>query len=99
MDHILTIVTFLPIVGALVLAAMPESASKGAAMAISLLTLLASIPLWTGFDPASTAAYQFEQSIPWIEAFGVQYHVGIDGVSLLLVRLTTALMPIIVAAG
>jgi NADH:ubiquinone oxidoreductase subunit 4 (subunit M) len=77
---------------------MPESASKGAAMGIALLTLLASLPLWFGFDPAG-AAYQFEESFTWIEAFGVKYHVGIDGVSLLLVLLTTALVPIIVAAG
>ncbi len=98
MDHLLSIVTFLPIIGALVVAALPEQTSKGAAMAVSLVALLASLPLWFGFDP-NGAEYQFVEDMAWIDAFGVRYHLGIDGVSLLLVLLTTALMPIIVAAG
>lgn len=94
----LSIVTFLPFVGALLVAALPERVSKGAALAASLVALVASIPLWLQFDPSNTA-YQFVEQIPWIEQFGVSYHLGMDGVSLVLVMLTTALMPIIVAAG
>ncbi|MEN9786025.1 MAG: dehydrogenase subunit [Pseudomonadota bacterium] len=99
MDSLLSIVTFLPILGAAVVALLPERSAKVSAMAVSVLALLASIPLWTGFDPGSAEAYQFVQNVPWIERFGVSYHLGIDGVSLVLVLLTTAMMPIIVAAG
>ncbi len=98
MAPMLSIVTFLPILGGLLVAALPKEMAKPAAFAVSLAALVASIPLWFGFDPGN-AAWQFEENIPWIEAFGVSYHLGIDGVSLLLVLLSTALTPIIVAAG
>ncbi|MSP55717.1 MAG: NADH-quinone oxidoreductase subunit M [Myxococcales bacterium] len=94
----LSLVTFLPLVGALLVAALPRSLSKNAALAVSLLVLAASLPLWFGYDPAG-ASFQFEENIPWIDGFGVSYHMGIDGVSLLLVLLTTVLTPIIVLAG
>ena len=97
---LLSIVTFLPIVGAILVAALPERAAKGAAMAIAVAALVASIPLWFGFDvSASAPMWQFEEDHPWIAAFGIRYHLGIDGVSLLLVLLTTLLTPIVVAAG
>ncbi len=96
---LLSLVTFLPIIGALVVAALPERAAKSSALAVSLLALAASVPLWFGFDPASAQAWQFEEDLAWIPAFGIRYHLGMDGVSLLLVLLTTVLTPIIVAAG
>lgn len=96
---LLSLVTFLPLVGALVVAALPSSTARPAALAVSVLAFLASLPLWFGFDPASTAPWQFEEDFVWIEQFGVRYHLGIDGVSLLLVLLTTLLTPIIVLAG
>ncbi len=98
MDFILSIVTFLPIVGALVVALLPERAAKTSAMAVSVLAFLVSLPLWMKYDPAG-ATYQFVEQADWIAAFGVQYHLGLDGVSLVLVMLTTAMIPIIVAAG
>jgi NADH-quinone oxidoreductase subunit M len=96
----LSLVTFLPIVGAMLVAVMPRSASKMAALGVSLVALAASLPLWFGFDySASAAPFQFVEDMAWIDAFGVHYHMGIDGVSLLLVLLTTALTPIIILAG
>lgn len=94
----LSLVTFLPIVGALVLAVLPRSASKMGALAISLVILAASLPLWFGYDPHG-AEFQFVEDMAWIDAFGVRYHMGIDGVGLLLILLTTALTPIIILAG
>ncbi|MFZ5475555.1 MAG: NADH-quinone oxidoreductase subunit M [Myxococcota bacterium] len=94
----LSIVTFLPILGALVVAALPNEASKPGALAVSVATLVASLPLWFGFDP-SDPAWQFVEDHAWIDTFGIRYHLGIDGVSLLLVLLTTVLTPIIVLAG
>ena len=96
----LSLVTFLPIIGAMLVAVLPRSTSKMAALGVSLVSLVASLPLWFGFDYAAGAApFQFVEDMAWIDAFGVHYHLGIDGVSLLLVLLTTALTPIIILAG
>jgi hypothetical protein len=61
-------------------------------------TFIISIGLFTGFDPTETD-YQFVQHVPWIADYGVHYYVGIDGISLLLVLLTTFLMPITLLAS
>ena len=81
---LLSLVTFLPIVGGLLVAALPEKLAKPSALAVSLVAFVASIPLWFGFDPASPEPWQFVEDHEWIPAFGVHYHLGIDGVSLLL---------------
>ncbi len=94
----LSLVTFLPFVGALLVAILPQGVAKMASLGVSLLVLAVSLPLWFGYDPAG-ANFQFVENMPWIDAFGVSYHMGIDGVSLLLILLTTVLTPIIVLAG
>jgi NADH-quinone oxidoreductase subunit M len=96
---LLSIVTFLPILGAIVVAALPERAARTSALLVSVAALVASLPLWLGFDPGAKEAFQFVEDVSWIPAFGVHYHLGIDGVSLLLVLLTTVLTPIVVLAG
>ncbi|MSQ01830.1 MAG: NADH-quinone oxidoreductase subunit M [Myxococcales bacterium] len=95
---LLSLVTFLPIALAVVVAVMPKDAARYGAFGASLLVFAASLPLWFGYDPAG-AEYQFIEKHPWIEAWGVSYHLGLDGVSLLLVLLTTALTPLILLAG
>ena len=98
---ILTLITFLPVAGAVLLLFM-RKASTGAirniALIVSLLTLLLSLPLFSKFD-SSIRGMQFEQSVPWIPSLGVQYHVGIDGISLFLVLLTTVLTPIAILSS
>ena len=98
---ILTLITFLPVGGAALLLFM-RKASTGAlrniALVVSLLTLLLSLPLFSNFD-ASNRGMQFEQSVPWIPSLGIQYHVGIDGISLFLVLLTTVLTPIAILSS
>jgi NADH-quinone oxidoreductase subunit M len=64
----------------------------------SLLGLLATIPLYTRFD-VSSAEMQFVEKMPWIDRFGVDYHLGIDGISLWLVMLTAFITVIVVVAG
>ena len=89
-------VTFLPALAALALAAVPrgrEAAVKTAALVASLVTFALSLPLFLRFD-ASLADYQFEEFAHWLPGLGANYHVGIDGISLLLVMLTTFLTPI-----
>ena len=98
--NLLTIVTFIPLVGAIALVLVPRdepNQHRAFALATSLVTFALSLGLWFGFDSASSAPeFQFEQMVPWVPSIGIGYHVGIDGVALLLVMLTTVLMPIVV---
>src|SRR5881409_3979525 len=99
---LLTVVTFLPAVGALlILLLVPrrhEEALRWGGLGVSLATFAASVPLWTGFD-AGDADMQFEELLRWMPGLGVGYHVGVDGISVLLVLLTTFLMPVALASA
>jgi len=98
---ILTLITFLPAAGAALLLFMRKANTGGIrniAMGVSLVTLLLSLPLFSEFD-LSNPGMQFEQSVPWIPSLGIQYHVGIDGISLFLVLLTTVLTPIAILSS
>src|ERR1051325_8326214 len=90
MDHILSIVLFTPLLGLLVLLFIPSSnarAIKLCANATAFLGFLVSVPLALNFDSAKD--YQFEERASWIPSLGATYHIGIDGLGLLLVMLTT----------
>src|SRR3954452_11177494 len=100
-SHLLTLVTFLPLLGAVLVALLPRGEGgqhKGVAFLVSLLTFFASIPLWTGFHSVG-GRYAFEQRSEWAPALGFSYHVGLDGVALLLFMLTTFLGPIVVLSS
>jgi NADH-quinone oxidoreductase subunit M len=98
--NLLTLSIFLPLLGALALVVVPgdeRGQHRGIAFTISLVTFALSLGLWTGFDlSAGAPEFQFEVNKPWVSALGIGYHVGLDGVALLLVMLTTVLMPIVV---
>jgi NADH-quinone oxidoreductase subunit M len=101
--NLLTVVTFLPLLGALALVLVPRD-EKGQqrvlAFTVSLVTFLVSLGLWFGFDASPNAAeFQFEQKVPWVSSIGIGYHVGLDGVALLLVMLTTVLGPIVILSA
>jgi NADH-quinone oxidoreductase subunit M len=101
MTHLLSVVTFLPLAGALALTLVPrrlDVAVRGGALAVAVATFVASLPLYFRFD-AGSADLQFEEVASWLPTLGVSYHVGIDGISLLLVLLTTFLMPIALASA
>ena len=92
MDHILSIVLFTPLAGLAALLFIPSSnirAIKLWANAISLIGFLVSLPLVFNFD--HTKDFQFVEQGPWIPSLGATYHLGIDGLGLLLVMLTTLL--------
>src|SRR5882724_3117901 len=100
-SHLLTLVIFLPVLGAFLIALLPRGEGgqhKGIAFLFSLLTFLISIPLWTGFR-AGSGRYAFEQRTEWAPALGFSYHVGLDGVALLLFLLTTFLGPLVVLSS
>ncbi|HEX7529164.1 MAG TPA: NADH-quinone oxidoreductase subunit M, partial [Thermoanaerobaculia bacterium] len=91
---ILTTLVFLPALGALVLAFLPGSskvAAKAIALATSILTFGVSVLLYRGFDPATSVPEAFAIDRPWIPQFGIRYQLGMDGLSLALVLLTTLL--------
>ncbi len=98
----LTLAIFTPIVFGLLVLAIGRDSNPGVARVFSLvgalLSLLVTIPLYTGFD-ASTAQMQFVEKTPWVEQFGVFYHLGIDGISLWFVLLTAFINVIVVLAG
>jgi NADH-quinone oxidoreductase subunit M len=93
---LLTTIVFLPTLGAaalLLLDRRDERRLRQVALAVSVATFLVSCLTWIGFDP-SRAGMQFEEQAAWIPGSGISYHVGIDGISLLLVLLTTFLTPL-----
>ncbi len=87
---ILTIVTFLPLIGALAVAALPASYARPVALAFALVAWLASLVLLVGFVPGQ-AGFEFVETASWIPIFGIQYKLGADGLSVALVVLTTTL--------
>ncbi len=101
---ILSLVTFLPLVGALfcLIVNGPKEAvdrnCRSVALVTSLATFLISILLWVWFDPTK-AGFQFEEKLAWVPALGIGYHVGIDGISLFFVLLSTLLTPICILAS
>ncbi len=95
MSHLLTVLVFAPALGAMGLFFFPErekGAAKAAGLAISLAVFAASLLLLTRFQ--NIGGYQFEQQEPWIPSLGATYHLGLDGISLFLVLLTTFITPI-----
>ncbi|MGQ2973674.1 MAG: NADH-quinone oxidoreductase subunit M, partial [Brevundimonas mediterranea] len=105
MPYILSLVTFLPLAGALAiflarLASKSQDAAAPAARWIALITTLVvlavSVVLVAGFDP-SNPGYQFVEMVPWFA--GASYHLGVDGISILFVLLTAFLMPICILAS
>jgi NADH-quinone oxidoreductase subunit M len=85
---VLQFLVFFPIVGMAAVLFSGERHAKHLALAFATIELLVSIPLWFVFNPAS-AASQFAVAAPWIPEWGIFYRVGVDGISLLLVLLTT----------
>ena len=95
-SHLLTAVVFLPAAGAVLLLLFSESASKAAkwfAFAVAVLDFAVSLPLWTRFD-AATPGFQFTEKASWVPSIGISYALGIDGISLVLILLTTLLTPV-----
>ncbi len=95
-DHILTWVTFVPLLGALVLLALRgEVLARWFALITALVDFVLSLHLWVHYDPA-VAGDQFVERAAWFLGGKVQYHLGMDGISLVLVMLTTLLGPIVI---
>jgi NADH-quinone oxidoreductase subunit M len=101
---LLSLITFLPLLGAAMLCLLrgdDEATMRNArwtALWTSFITFLLSLTLWAKFDTAA-AGYQFRESAAWLPEFGVGYRMGVDGISVLFVLLSTALTPICILAS
>jgi NADH-quinone oxidoreductase subunit M len=95
-SQLINVITYLPLVGALMIMAFPKERKELIAKFATVVTglgFLASVPLWTAWASAPRDAYgfRFVQEVDWIRSIGVKYIVGVDGISMLLVLLTTLL--------
>jgi NADH-quinone oxidoreductase subunit M len=105
--NILSILVWLPLFGGMALLLVGDAGNSSSAraasmrvlaLAVSLLTFLLSLFLYTEFNTA-TASMQFVERFAWIEAFGIEYYLGVDGISSPLILLTTFMTPLVVIAG
>jgi NADH-quinone oxidoreductase subunit M len=95
-EHLLSVITFTPTLGALVLllpffrGKQGENSVRWVANGFGVLGFLVSLPLWFSFERGASG-FQFVEKLPWIPSIGVQYFMGVDGISALLILLTTLL--------
>jgi NADH-quinone oxidoreductase subunit M len=93
---ILSIITFLPVIGALILLLIRnQQAQKWWALLVTLATFVVSLGLWAGWQNGE-AGMQFVERAPWVPQFNIQYLMGVDGLSLFLVLLTTFIMALVI---
>jgi NADH-quinone oxidoreductase subunit M len=101
---VLSLITWLPIVGAIVIMSIRgdeetvASNARWTALWTSLIVLALSLVLWAEFDPRD-AGFQFVENIPWLADYGVGYKLGVDGISILFVLLSTVLTPVCILAS
>ncbi|MEX0692070.1 MAG: NADH-quinone oxidoreductase subunit M [Gemmatimonadales bacterium] len=91
---LLELLLLIPVVGAGVVLALPAARARGVALVVTLLEFAVSLQLWFGFVP--DGGMQFRVIREWIPSYGVGWHLGLDGISLFLVLLTTATIPLAV---
>lgn len=98
---ILSMTIWLPIIGGLLVLASGDKApnvSRWLALFVAVATFLVSLPLYSGFD-TGTAQMQFVEKVAWIPSFDVNYYLGVDGISMPLILLTTFISILVVIAG
>jgi len=101
MSNLLSIVLWLPLIGAIVLALIPkesEKAVKTGGLIVSVLTFLVSLAIVAGFRTGE-AGFQMIEQIDWIPAWRISYALGVDGISLWLVMLSTLLTPVVLLSA
>ncbi len=104
-SNLLTILILIPFIGALGIIAhsmfVPNASGRQyrtLALVVTVITFAVSLVLLTG-GSENPGGYRFEQNVSWIAAIGARYHLGVDGISLWLVLLTTLIMPIAVLSS
>src|ERR1700722_13121681 len=100
MSHVLTVITFIPIAGMVLILALPDSmkpAFKWIAVGATALQLGIAIHLYESFD-TTTSAVQFAEKASWMSAYHISYFIGADGISISMILLTALIMFISVFA-
>jgi NADH-quinone oxidoreductase subunit M len=98
---LLSLLIFAPLIGAVIIALIPARQTdtiKGTTLIVSIIVFILSLFLWADFEVVANPI-QMEVNIPWVTSLGIHYHLGIDGISLLLIMLTTVLMPLCVLSS
>jgi NADH-quinone oxidoreductase subunit M len=97
---ILSLAIWIPIAAGLLVLALGDrnSLTRPAALVGAILGFLVTLPLWTGFD-GSTSAMQFVELHRWIQRFNINYHLGVDGISVLFLLLNSFITILVVIAG
>ncbi|MEJ1365195.1 MAG: NADH-quinone oxidoreductase subunit M [Candidatus Sedimenticola sp. (ex Thyasira tokunagai)] len=98
---ILSLTIWLPIIGGILVLASGDkepNATRWTALIVAILTFIVSLPLYSGFD-ISTADMQFVERSPWIPLFNIEYYLGVDGISMPLIILTTFISIFVIIAG
>ena len=99
---ILSLTIWLPILGGLWLVFAGEKYKRNKirrdALAFSSITFLLSLGIWANFDHSS-AALQFVERLPWVSTFNIEYFIGVDGIALLLIILTTFISILVILSG
>src|SRR3990172_9861206 len=99
---LLSLLIWIPIFGGLLVLALGGERNaplaRKLAFAVALIVFVLSIPLYTGFD-TSTHLMQFVEQAPWIPTFNINYHIGVDGISMPLILLTSFTTVLVVLAG
>ncbi len=101
MNNILSMILFIPVLSALVIFFLPKEEKKlmrWTALLLSLIPFVLSLLLWFNFDKGQSG-FQFEEHLIWYEAINSTYHLGVDGISLTMVLLTTILTPLSILAS
>jgi NADH-quinone oxidoreductase subunit M len=99
--HLLSLILFLPTIAALIMLFLPSGETKllrWFAFSASLIPFVLTLVAWTNFDPNATG-FQFEEKYVWYEAINSSFHLGVDGISLSMVLLTTLLTPLAILAS
>lgn len=100
-QHLLTLILFSPVLAGIILVCLPreqDNLIRWTAFGLSLIPLGLSIFLWFSFVPG-VAGFQFTEQLAWYSAINASYHVGVDGISLTMVLLTTLLTPLAILAS
>ena len=99
--YLLSLIIWLPMLTAVIVLALGEkraALARWAALAGSLLVLALSVKMWADFAPG-VASLQFVENLPWIPAFAINYHLGVDGIAVPLVLLTAIITSVVLIAG
>lgn len=95
---ILSSLIFCPLVGAILVGLLPRRVAREGALTVALINFIFSLYLVMQWN-FTAGGYQFEKSQPWLPQFGISFHLGVDGLSVLLVLLTTLLTPLAILAS